>query len=236
MHYIKLTKEKAREEKWWAVFRLGVVLLVGAIILVAYLMGYCSMSPNQELLMEPKIPSMKEFYLPALTEARKWRQDAYMVDASINIRHSGILGSFAFDSASDPEAGLLYFISVSDEGFQTETKEVDASGRIKSDPAIEPDEWALDSLDVARIAYENGGDAFLKEHPEVNTVLLHLMRVSGSASSRTGLPQGEVIWVATFYRLRKVSIDIYIDPITGDVLATDFQEGGLDFELLEGQG
>ena len=236
MHFIKLTMEKAMEEKRWAIFRLGVVLLVGTIILVAYLMGYCSMSPDQELLTEPKIPSVKEYYPQALAEARKWRQDAYMVDASINIRPSRILGSFAFDSASDPEAGLLYFIIASDEGFQTETKEVDASGRMKSDPAIEPNEWALDSLDIARIAYENGGDAFLKEHPEVNTVLLHLMRVSGSASGRTGLIQGDVIWVATFYRLREVSIDIYIDPITGEVLATDFQEGGPDLELLEGQG
>ena len=233
MHYIKPTKEKVREEKRWAIFRLGVVLLLSAIILVAYLMGYCSMSPDQELLMEPKIPSLKEYYPQALAEAIKWRQDAYMVDASINIRPSRILGSFAFDSESDPEVGFLFHIEGSDEGFQVEPKELDAPGRWVIQPAIEPDEWALDSLDVARIAYENGGREFLKEHPEVNTVLLHLMRVSGSASDRTGLNQGNVIWVATFYRLRKVSIDIYIDPITGEVLATDFQEGSPDLELLE---
>lgn len=236
MHYIKLTKEKAREEKWWAVFRLGVVLLVGVIILVAYLMCYCSMSPNQEPLMEPKIPSVKEFYPQALTEARKWRPDAHMVFAAIHIRNSRVLGSFAFDSESDPEVGFLFYIEGSDEGFQTETKEVDASGRIKANPAIEPDEWELDSLEAARIAYENGGREFLKEHPEVDTVHLHLTRVGGSASKRTGVSMNRVVWIVKFYRLRVVYFDIYLDPLTGEVLATDFQEGGLDLELLEGQG
>jgi len=236
MHYIKLSKEKAREEKRWAIFRLGVVLLLSAIALVAYLMGYRITPPAQEEIMEPKFPSVKEFYPQALAEARKWRSDAYMVYASIHIRRSSVLGSFAFDSESNPEVGFLYRIREVDDGFQTETKEVDASGRMKSDPTIEPDEWELDSLEAARIAYENGGREFLKEHPEIDTVHLHLTRVGGAASDRTGLAMNRVVWIVKFYRLSVVYFNIYLDPLTGEVLATDFREGGLDLELLEGQG
>jgi len=236
MQYIKLTKEKAREEKRWAIFRLGVVLLLGSIALVAYLMGCRVAPPTQEEIMEPKIPSVKEFYPQALAEARKWRSDAYMVDVAIHIRNSRVLGSFAFDSESDPEVGFLFYIEGSDEGFQVEPEEVDASGRLKANPAIELDEWELDSLEAARITYENGGREFLKEHPEVDTVHLHLTRVGGSASKRTGVAMNRVVWIVSFYRLRVVYFDIYLDPITGEVLATDFREGGPDLELLEGQG
>ena len=233
MHHIKLTKEKAREEKQWTIFRLGVVLLLSMIALVAYLMGYRITPPTQEEIMAPKIPSMKEFYLQALAEARKWRSDAHMVDAAILIRNSRVLGSFAFNSQSDPGVGFLFYIEGSDEGFQVESKEIDASGRLTANPAIEPDEWAQDSPDVARIAYENGGRDFLKDHPEVNTVHLHLTRVGGAASDRTGIAMNQVVWIVKFYRLRVVYFDIYLDPLTGDVLATDFQEGGPDLELLE---
>ena len=233
MHHIKLTKEKAREEKQWTIFRLGVVLLLSMIALVAYLMGYRITPPNQEEIMEPKIPSAKEFYPQAQAEALKWRPDAYMVYAAIHIRNSRVLGSFAFDSESDPEVGFLFHIEGSDEGFQVESKELNSSGRLKANPAIEPDEWAVDSLDVARIAYENGGRDFLKDHHEVDTVHLHLTRVGGAASDRTGIAMNQVVWIVKFYRLRVVYFDIYLDPLTGDVLATDFQEGGPDLELLE---
>ncbi len=236
MHYFKYTKEKAKEEKQLAILRIGAAILIAAIALTAYVMGCHIAPPAQEEIMEPKIPSIKEFYPQALAEARKWRTDAYMVDADVYIHHSRVIGSFSFDSESHPEVGFLFYIEESDEGFHVEPEEVDASGRLKANPGISHDEWELDSLDAARIAYENGGRTFLKEHPEVDTVLLHLMHASGSASSRTGLPMGKVVWVVTFYRLRGAYMRIYIDPLTSEVLATDLQEGGLDLEQLEGQG
>jgi hypothetical protein len=146
-----------------------------------------------------------------------------------------MIGSLAFDSESHLEEGFLFYIEGSDKGFQVESEEVDTSGRLKADPGINTDEWELDSLDAARIAYENGGKAFLKEHPEVDTVRLQLIRLGGAGSERTGIAMNRVVWSISFYRLRVIYFDIYIDPLTGEVLATDLQEGGIDFEQLEGQ-
>ena len=236
MHYFKYTKEKAKEEKQFAILRIGAAILIAAIALTAYVMGCHIVPPAQEEIMQPKIPSIKEFYPQALAEARKWRSDAYMVFAAIHIRHSRMIGSLAFGSESHPEAGFIYYILENDDGFLTETKEVGTSGSLKADPGINTDEWELDSLDAARIAYENGGRAFLKEHPEVDTVRLQLIRLGGAGSERTGIAMNRVVWSVSFYRLSGADLGIYIDPLTGEVLATDLQEGGLDFEQLEGQG
>ena len=236
MHYFKYTKEKAKEEKQWAILRIGAAIFIAAIALTAYVMGCRIAPPAQEEIMQPKIPSIKEFYPQALAEARKWRSDAYMVYAAIYVRHSRMIGSLAFDSESDPEAGFIYRIRENDDGFRTEIKEVDASGRLRANPGISHDEWELDSLDAARIAYENAGRDFLHEHPEVDTVLLQLSRVGGAASERTGIAMNRVVWSVSFYRLRVIYFDIYIDPLTGEVLAIDLQEGGIDLEQLEGQG
>jgi hypothetical protein len=232
MRFSKFTKRKAREERRWALFRLGVVLVLSVIAFVIIWGGRETPNNGQKLVMDHKIPSITEYYPQALAEARKWRPDAYMVDADVHIRDSDILGSIAFDSAEDPKVGFMFYIRGGDTGFEVETREIDASGRIKADPEIGSTDWKVDSIEVARIAYENGGKTFLKEYPEVNTLLLQLTRLSGSAAERTGLAVHTIIWRAAFYRLGEVYLNIYIDPMNGEVLATDVREGGPDIEQL----
>jgi hypothetical protein len=226
------SKKKRQEDKMWAVFRFFVVILVCLIAFIIYLTDTLDISPNREFLLERQIPSVIEHYPKALAEARNWRSDAYMIYSAIQIRGTVLIGSLAFNSESNPEVGFLYRLHEAEEGYQLETKEVDASGRLKANPPIPEDKWTVDSLEAYRVAIENGGSDFINLHPEVDTALLQLDRLSGSASSRTGLPQGEIVWVVTFYKLMEISMDIYIDALTGEVLATDVQEGGLDIEQL----
>ena len=53
MHYFKYTKEKAKEEKQFAILRIGAAIFIAAIALTAYVMGCHIAPPAQEEIMEP---------------------------------------------------------------------------------------------------------------------------------------------------------------------------------------
>jgi hypothetical protein len=156
-----------------------------------------------------------------------------MVFADVSIRGQRILGAYAFNAASDPTEGLLIFVEPEEEGFSLRRERVDTSERGHVRPAIGPEQWAVDSVQALGAAYEeHGGKEFLREHPEVNRVLVQLRPLGGSAADRTGLTQGRLHWRVAFYALPTPSYDVYLDPLSGELLAIDVREGEMELDKL----
>ena len=219
-------------EKNWARFRSVLVLIlfatsvVGSMILIGDGLG--DIDPMKDL----EIPSVNALYPQAVAIAAKWHPYAYITRVIVNLHPSGHMTTFMFDTPDDVTIGLLVYIQTRDGDFEIETEEVDASGRTHVNPPIGRDEWVIDSVETARIAYEGGGRDFIQSHPSVNDVFIQLRRISGSASDSTGIERDTIVWRVVFSRLPYYSLDVYIDPITGEILGdcimeTDLRKDGL---------
>jgi hypothetical protein len=175
-------------------------------------------------ILEPDFPSAQELYPKALEKAQSWQSDAYLTWILFDFRTSGSLLSFAFSTPADPSAGLLINIWPQEDGYEIELRETGSPARTRNVPAIEREDWPIDSTVINHIAFEAKGLDFLTEHPEVDEILFQLRRLSGAAADATGLPIGQIVWRVDYYQLRGYSLDIYLDPKTGEIIGEWFSE------------
>ncbi|GAB4412275.1 MAG: hypothetical protein Kow00123_26100 [Anaerolineales bacterium] len=109
-------------------------------------------------------PSVREYYLEALQIAQQWRQDAQLVDADVQFYpqqwHRQPRVALVFRGTDSLYASLiLHYIDGS-----VEQEEITQTTPWQVRP-IGSNEWELDTSDVLEIAQNNGGRAFLSEHP-----------------------------------------------------------------------
>ncbi len=174
--------------------------------------------------MEPSFPSLADLYPEALDQARSWHDDAYMVWADISFRLSRLDAAFAFGTLNDPKQGLLVYFRLNEEGYDVELEEAESSGRTEFRPEINREDWAVDSQEVAQRVFNLRGSDFLKAHPEVDEAMLQLRRISGASAENTGLETDKIVWIMSYYKLRGVTLRVFVDSITGEIIGEEFFE------------
>lgn len=200
------------------------IALIGCGILAIALKVFDMNNGSGHQAMEPSFPSAQELYPQALEEAQAWKSDAYLTLVYFGFRDLDILISFGFSTYTNPIPGLLVYFWPTEEGYEIELSETESPLRTEPKSEIKPQDWAVDSIDVARIAFDYKGSEFLVEHPEVREAVLQLTTVGGSAAERTGLEPQQLVWVMDYYQLRGYGLKVYIDPKTGDILADELTE------------
>ncbi len=203
---------------------LFVAFVICAIVTVILKASIQSSNNNGGDVVKFEMPSVAELYPQALTKAQEWHEDAYMASAKIGVRVSATWATFFFDSLNNPNEGLLVTFWLLEHGYEIEVENVDAPGRLEADPPINREDWDVDSIEAARIAFDNRGKEFLYEHPEADRAMLQLTRVSGSAAENTGLEMNRIVWVMHYYQLRGVELRVFVDPITGEIIGEQFFE------------
>lgn len=144
------------------------VVLLAALALVAYNVFTYSASREQDLaywdMRLSNGPSVREYYLQAVLLARQWRQDAQLVSAEVQFyppqRDQQPWVSLVFRDTHSLYASLI--ITYVDRQLEMEEVTRTTPWQVA---AIEPAEWTLDSTDALEIAQNNGGTAFISEHP-----------------------------------------------------------------------
>lgn len=163
------------------------------------------------------VQSAADHYSEALDRAQEWQPGAYLSGiSSIPARSSGaghdaVLG-YTFHSPSVPgEFMVLYY-----------SEDVWSSEVVERDPAlslplpIPNEDWLLDSVDAWSIALANGGEEFLLRHQDPLTnmgVSLDYWRIEADESV--------LAWRVDFLSLFTASLDMLIDPKTGDILEVE---------------
>jgi hypothetical protein len=119
-----------------------------------------------------------------------------------------VLG-YTFHSATAP--GTFFVPNLSADTWSSEVAARDSS--VPMPLPIARDDWRLDSVDAWSIAQANGGSEFLLSHKDPLTnmgLTLDYRRLS------TG--QTVLAWNASYLVLFTSSLDLTIDPKTGDIL------------------
>lgn len=167
-------------------------------------------------LDEVEVPSVVELYPRALAESRAWKPDAYLIWINLDLRPS-IDAAFAFNSTSDPQAGLVVQFDELDGNLQVETVETKSEGRTRARSGIERDQWDVDSAEAFAIAMSHSGDAFLTENPDAEWwfVNLGLSRFDETV---------KLAWRIHIGQPWEANIDVYVDPLTGEILDTHVDE------------
>ncbi len=115
------------------------------------------------------VRSVKMLEPRAIQEAEKWKTDAYLSSVSVNalaldsrppLAYADTL-SFGFESPSDPGHSYEVAFLLND---KIELREWSIPNPHTDFVPIKPSDWTIDSTDAWRIAQENGGEQFLREH------------------------------------------------------------------------
>ncbi|MFV2045524.1 MAG: hypothetical protein ACC700_20110, partial [Anaerolineales bacterium] len=163
-----------------------------------------------------EVPSAMELYPRALSEARAWKPDAHLTWTNLELRQRPVV-AFAFVSITDPQAGLLVRFDEVEGSFQVETVETRSEGRTGTRTAIEREQWKVDSGEAFAIAMGHSGEAFLAENPDAEWwfVKLGLSRIDEIV---------KLAWRIHIGQPWEANIDIYVDPLTGEILDTQVEE------------
>ncbi|MCH8094648.1 MAG: hypothetical protein IH953_08645 [Chloroflexi bacterium] len=201
-------------------FRLGFVRLEFLSLLAfCVLLAACgdTIATNQPVpLDDVEVPSAAELYPRALAEARAWKPDAHLIWINLDLRPS-IDAALAFNSTSDPQAGLVVQFDELDGNLQVETVETKSEGRTQARSAIERVQWDVGSAEAFAIAMGHSGDAFLTENPGAEWWFVNL---GFSRFDETA----KLAWRIHIGQPWEANIDIYVDPLTGDILETQVDE------------
>jgi Tol biopolymer transport system component len=166
---------------------------------------------------ELAVLSAVEHYDEAVQRARSWRSDVYL---------SSILALPYPSDESDLEPLLLFqfdsasighsFYSVQFNGEAWSSRVMEQSLSEVRFPPIDRDDWSLDSVDAWNIALAHGGEDFLLDYRDPMTVISVELDYW-----RAGMGQGGLAWRVDFLILDGPSLDIFIDPKTGDIIEAE---------------
>ena len=205
-------REVLRARTRWAGARLLFVLLLAALAIVPQLVRR-----EVEVSSAPDfgdVPSAAEVYPAAQAEAYTWRSDARLTGIRVHIRPSRRT-TFFFDSAADPTIGLVVFAHEGTDGSRLTAEEVALEPTIE-EPAIRAEDWPLDSPDVFGAAVKNAASGFLLQHPDSSN---WYMQFPGYGAPNPD----DVLWRVAFGEPFADSLDVYVDPVTGEVKEAEFK-------------
>ena len=150
-------------------------------------------------------------YPAALSEAQNWQTDAQLVSVTAswaNVSSETDLieeapWGFTFFS---PQTRLVAVVSVSAHGAAVAQT---SSATAKTRP-FEPAAWQVDSTDVLKLFLNNGGRAFVTEHPGATVSLRGGLEESGA----------RLVWYAIgLHSGDRATLVVAIDATSGDVLS-----------------
>jgi hypothetical protein len=158
--------------------------------------------------------SAVEHYDEALERARGWRSDVYLI--SIMVLPCPSEGSrreplILFQFQSPTETDSFCSVTLDGEAWSSDVTEVSPLA-VRSAPIARSD-WSLDSVDAWSIALANGGEDFLLRYQDpMTSMAVELDRPRGF------MEYGRLLWRVDFFILYGPSLDIFIDPQTGDII------------------
>jgi hypothetical protein len=196
-----------------AAIRLLIVIALAALVVVPQLMARGRAEPA--LPSAEDIPSAAELYSVALAEAQMWRPDAYLTSIHVQIRRRPFV-SFGFDSLVDPSTGLSLIAEEGASGVRFAAEEFPVEGSTETTLALRRDQWPLDSREIFAIVVKNGATEFLLDHPDSSNWFLQFPGY--------GAPNpDDVLWRVAFGEPFADSLDVYVDPVTGEVKEAEFK-------------
>ena len=167
--------------------------------------------------------SVKGLEQRAMTAARQWHNDAYLIDADAHIPASRPDGTFTIQSRVSfsfmSRADTQHWYAVGFDSMGT-LDVFEFSGRATSSEVhpIASGDWQLDSIDAWRIALANEGQALLEKY-EQQTVD---MRCSVNLERWYPAYTGQVVWrVMCFDIVTLKSFDFWIDAQTGAIVENE---------------
>jgi Tol biopolymer transport system component len=162
------------------------------------------------------VPSAADHYEEALDRAMDWKRDAYLISICGDVVSSASTGgggsiTFYFDAASAPNS--MYQLDLAEDTWTPRVIELGSGSA--SAPAIQRDQWTLDSVDAWSIAQANGGEEYLLRYrgPTMMNVTLDYW------TTRAG--DERLAWRVLYYILHGSSLDMLIDPKTGDIIEVE---------------
>jgi Tol biopolymer transport system component len=161
--------------------------------------------------------SAADLYGEALGRAREWRPDAYLsrisANVAVSVSDSRPLPRISYTFHSPSTADSFYILDFSSGGWSAE-EDTKAAIAVTPPPIIE-EEWSLDSVDAWSIALASGGEDFLVHYQDPMTSMSVTLDYW-----RTRMGEERLAWRVDFFTVHGPSLDIRIDPQTGDIIET----------------
>lgn len=164
-------------------------------------------------LPDMEVLSVKNHYSDALAIAQDWQPDAYLGDASTRVRFqdkpSRLCIDYTFYSAKVRREALLVWVC---DDSTSHTMTVDMTRAIGERTEIENEEWVLDSTQALQIAFENGGEDYLKHTASFDIALF--------LEYQKRVTNGPVVWRVSFLRWTGDggNLHVNVNAVTGEVL------------------
>jgi len=179
-----------------------------------------------DVMGELSVLSAADHYEEALHRATEWRPDACLSSVMTLARASGETSRkpflmFQFHSLTTGDS----FLSVEFDGEAWSSRVTEQSLSAVTPSPIDRDDWPLDSVDAWSIALANGGEDFLLEYQDPMTSMAVELDYW-----RTDTGQERLAWRVDFFIVHGPSLDIRIDPHSGDII--EVQEGSMSGTLV----
>ncbi len=211
----ELNKDLISRNRKEALLRLGILVLIAVLACV---------SNNQFFNKESSVPedyrveSLKSLYPFAYAETKKWKNDAYLNNASfwVNPKDDShpLRISFGFDTYTSNEWLLLEYY----ENNQNVEFTKRATGEYPLDgekPAIDIDRILTDSYEAFMLMYEAEGESLIQKYPDILfPIILYLNH----------FPNEKVEWVASCQTTNGVSWRIRMDASTNQNIRVETSE------------
>lgn len=197
-------------------------------LLIGLLLGACRFEPGSSPILgiDPSqdILSVSEHLPKAVRLSRNWSSTAILVWIDIDVTTEGSRATFAFDDSNNPEDGLLVIFEPSGDDYSVHTREVHSEGKRHVEPSIDEGDWVIDSVEISRQAIQRA-DEFINENPDADEMKVQLRGVAGAAANQIDAQPGELAWRVQFYAWPNPSLDLYFDPVSGDLIGGILREG-----------
>lgn len=196
-----------------------VVLLT--IVIVFFGLRLITDGQNKSLEVEPvgfRVLEVDSYYSEAYSLAFKWESDAFLTYVSptftLPSNDAVLLITYGFRSHSKPEKWLnIFFADTIPVQIQISEGQFAEGDRRPLPKEIDFNKLMFDSLDAINLAYEHGGDDFIKNNLGVTSdsfVGLH--------QENQAMGKGDLVWIVTFASDRTLVMYVTIDPFSGEVI------------------
>lgn len=197
-----------------------VILLILTSIIGGLVIMFIALSKPKEV--DPtkfRVLSIDAYFSEAKAIALEWESDAYLayVSSTFTLPHDeaeSLLISYHFRSRLSPGKWLNVFcVAANPVQIEVSEGEYSEGNERPLTQEIEIDKLSIDSLDAIIIAYENGGNDFIRRNRGVDPDSFVELQQENEA-----LGTGSLVWIITFSTDRFTTMYITLDSMTGEVL------------------
>ncbi len=203
----------------WARFRLIAVFVVLVVSLGSWLIFSRGRGNSPVEPVELSVLSLKDLYPEALSIAKEWQSNAFLMGADFTVMDSQnavrIRAAFFFwGSSSDSRRWLNVYILETSPNLEIETDEGEFPPDRPLPEPIDPNELPFDSVDALETILDCGAAELLREHPNQPWPPGLILERSGP-----WLTEGPLIWRAYFTGEDIHDAEYFIiDAYTGELL------------------